>query len=303
MLRFLLLMVLVAFLQPSRLAHSTPEFADRTGQGCGICHLEEDGGELSRKGLEFAASGYVWPPTGGYRVLGPIRKTVRFGVGLLHILASFMWFGTILYVHIMLRPAYAAKGLPKGEVAVGLLSMAVVGISGALLTFSRIRSIDVLFSSPWGILLSVKILLYLTMVSTALFVVLFVGPKLRSAKIHASVPPDGLFDPLALAAFDGKEARPAYVAVSGKVYDLSKSPLWQEGVHMKHGAGGDMTSAISRAPHGVDKLEPYAVVGTFDAQRRPPKTFAQKAFYVVAYLNLGIVFAVLTVIAFWRWGI
>lgn len=162
MLRFLLFIALVALLQPSRLAYSTPEFSDRTSQGCTICHLDPDAGELSKTGLEFAASGYVWPPTGGYRVLGPIRKTVRFGVGLLHILASFMWFGTILYVQIMLRPAYAAKGLPKGEVAVGLLSMAIAG---------------------------------------------------------------------------------------------------------------DMTSTISRAPHGVDKLEPFAVVGTFDAQRRPPQDF------------------------------
>jgi hypothetical protein len=25
------------------------------------------------------------------------------------------WFGTILYVHILLKAAYAVKGLPKGE--------------------------------------------------------------------------------------------------------------------------------------------------------------------------------------------
>jgi len=302
-LRLLPAILLIALLCAPAPVHSTPEFAERTGQGCRICHLDPDGGDLSLKGLEFAASGYAWPPRGGYRVLGPIRKTVRFGVGLLHILAAFMWFGTILYVHILLRPAYAAKGLPKAEVAVGIASMAIVGVTGTLLTMARIRSVEVLITSPWGIVLSVKILFYLVMISSAVFVMLFVGPRLKPGKVVAVLPKDGTFDPITLAAFDGKEGRPAYVAHRGRVYDLSGSPLWKEGVHMKHGAGGDMTDVIARAPHGEEKLEPFSVVGRYDAGREAPKTAAQKAFYFIAYMNLTIVFAVLTVIAFWRWGI
>jgi len=284
-------------------AAATPEFAEETGQGCLTCHLSDDGGELARTGLEFAASGYVWPPKGGYRVLGPIRKTGRFIVGYLHILAAFMWFGTILYVHILLRPAYAAKGLPRSEVFVGLVSMVIVGVTGMLLTISRIRSIDVLFSSPWGTILSVKILFYIIMVSSALFIVLFVGPKLRSGKREAVMPRDGIFDLVTLSAFDGKEGRPAFVAVGEKICDVSASPLWKEGAHMNHHAGGDMTVLIGRAPHGDEKLETFPVKGSFDASHIPPKTPAQKAFYFVAYVNLTIVFVVLGIIAFWRWGI
>ena len=284
-------------------AQATPEFSERTEQGCQTCHVDPEEGSLRITGLEFAASGYVWPPTGGYRVLGPIRRSVRFGVGLLHILAAFMWFGTILYVHLILRPAYAAKGLPKVEVAVGMASMFIVGVSGTLLTISRIRSVGVLFNSPWGIVLVIKIALYLFMISTAAFVVLFIGPKLRAGKREADLPGDGIFDPVTLAAFDGTGGKPVYAAHGGKVYDLSGSPLWKEGKHMTHSAGGDLTAAIGRAPHGVEKLEAFTAVGSYDASRQMPKTTAQKSFYFIAYMNLGLVFAVLTVIAFWRWGI
>jgi predicted heme/steroid binding protein/uncharacterized membrane protein len=236
-------------------------------------------------------------------VLGPVRKTGRFIIGYFHILGSFMWFGTILYVHILLRPAYAAKGLPRGEVALGLLSMVVVGITGVLLTISKIQSVAVLFRSPWGLLLAAKIILYLLMVSSALFVVLFVGPKLRAGGRKAEAPADGVYGPETLAAFDGEEGRPAFAAVGGEVYDLSSSPLWKGGVHMNHSAGRDLSDAIARAPHGREKLERFSVRGPYDASRTPPKTGAQRAFYLVAYMNLTIVFVVLGVIAFWRWGI
>ena len=156
-----------------------PDYAEKTKQGCKICHIKDQGGDLSNTGIKYAASGYLWPPSGGYRVLGPIRKSVRFLIGALHIVAAFLWFGTILYVHIILRPGYAARGLPKSEVALGLVSMAIVGVTGLLLTISKIRSLSVLYESIWGTMLSIKIFFYCVMVLTAFFVVLFIGPKLK----------------------------------------------------------------------------------------------------------------------------
>jgi predicted heme/steroid binding protein len=203
----------------------------------------------------------------------------------------------------MLRPGYAARGLPKGEVALGLVSMLVVGISGILLTISRIRSIDVLYSSQWGQLLSVKIVFYVIMVSSALFTVLLVGPKLRKGKITAKTPDNRMFDPLLLQAFDGKDNTPAFIAYKGKVYDMTALKLWENGIHMKHRAGYDLTDSIARAPHGEEKLQTLPVVGTYDATLKARKTFAQRAFYFIAYMNLVIVFAVLFVIAYWRWGL
>ncbi|MBI5664015.1 MAG: cytochrome B5 [Nitrospirae bacterium] len=285
------------------ISHATPEYADRTKQGCLICHVQEDGGDLNDKGLEFSASGYVWPPEGGYRILGPIRKSVRFFIGSLHILAAFLWFGTILYVHLILRPAYAGRGLPKGEVVLGMVSMWIVGISGILLTVSRIRSISVLYSSPWGIVLSVKIAFYLIMIMSALYVVLFIGPKLKRG---AGNPVDlkvEIFDPATLSACDGKEGRPVYIAYKDKVYDVGGLKLWKNGVHMKHSSGNDLTAFIAKAPHGDEKLEGLKIVGSYDAAMKPPKTFAQKAFYFIAYMNLVIVFCVLLTIAYWRWGL
>jgi len=296
-----LVTVLLLCLFPSP-SSATPEFSERTAQSCRTCHLDEDGGELALKGLEFAASGYVWPPRGGYRVLGSVRKKVRFFIGLFHIVAAFMWFGTILYVHLMLRPAYAIKGLPRGEVALGMVSMLVVGVTGVLLTISRIRSLDVLVRSPWGIILSVKIAMYLVMVSSALVVVVFVGPRLRGRVPTPAMPKDGVYGLEGLSAFDGKEGRPAFIAFGGEVYDVSKLRLWAGGAHMKHLAGTDLTDAIGRAPHGKEKLEAAAVAGTYDPASLPVLTVFQKAFYVVAYMNLTIVFVVLGTIAFWRWG-
>ena len=282
---------------------ATPDYAEDTKQGCLICHLEEDGGDINETGLEFSASGYVWPPEGGYRVLGPVRKTVRFAFGVFHIIAGFMWFGTILYVHLILKPAYASQGLPKGEVVLGMVSMLIVGITGVLLTISKIRSLDVLYSSPWGITLSVKITLYLVMILSALFVVLFIGPRLRKG-IKKAIPeiPD-IFDPETLSHFDGKEGRPAYVAYKDRVIDMANLKLWKNGQHMKHAAGYDMTDSLPKAPHSEEKLDGLPIVGKYDSSMKPPKTPVQKAFYFIAYMNLTIVFCVLVVIAYWRWGL
>jgi predicted heme/steroid binding protein len=285
-------------------AAATPEFAEMTEQGCLTCHRDSaGGGALTTTGLRFAAAGYRWPPRGGYRVLGTLRHSVRLLVGLFHIVAAFLWFGTILYVHLMLRPAYASKGLPRGEVILGLVSMGVVGTTGALLTSSRIAGLEVLVDSPWGRVLSGKIAIYLVMVTTAAVAVFFVGPRLKRSRVEAVQPADGVYDPTTLAAFDGLEGRPARVAVESTVYDVSALPRWRGGTHIKHAAGRDLTGDLARAPHDVSMLDRAQRVGTFDPSRRPRKTPIQKAFYLVAYLNLGLVFVVLFLLAWWRWGL
>lgn len=296
-----LLILLLLLILPS--AAALPEYSQRTNQSCNTCHVDIDEGVLTEEGLEYAASGYSWPPTSGYRVLGPIKRPVRLMVGFIHVLASFMWFGTILYVHILLRPGYASKGLPKSEVALGLISMALVGITGVLLTISRIKSIDILYTSPWGRILSVKIFLYLVMISSAIFVVTFIGPRIKKRQKMTGVPESGVFNAATLLHFDGKEGRPTYFAFDGLVYDASGLEYWSDGDHMKHHAGMDLTGALERAPHGSEKLEPLTNVGPFNADFVLPKSKIENLFYFVAYLNLALVFAVLFVISYWRWGL
>ena len=65
-----------------------------------------------------------------------------------------------------------------------------------------------------------------------------------------------------LLSFNGKDGKPVYIAFQGKVYDVSKSPLWSKGLHMnRHPSGKDLTGEISAAPHGAEVLERYPQAG------------------------------------------
>lgn len=280
---------------------ATPDFAEDTRQGCLICHLSEDDPTLNDTGLSYLFSGYKWPPDENAKSMIDMGKPLRAITGFFHIISAIMWFGTIIYVHLILKPAYAAKGLPKSEVRLGIASILVIGFSGALLTLSRINDLRVLIETRWGTLLTVKISLYLFLVLSATFVLLFLSPRLKSITKKSQLPKGGLFDPSTLDAFDGKEGRPAYIAFKGNVYDVSGLEHWKGGTHFKHMPGTDLTEAIQRAPHGEETLGPLNIVGKYIEKNLLSP--AQKTFYVMAYINLAVVFAVVVVIAFWRWGI
>lgn len=65
-----------------------------------------------------------------------------------------------------------------------------------------------------------------------------------------------------LKKHDGKEGRKAYVACDGNIYDVTDSFLWKGGKHqVTHLAGEDLTVELERAPHGVDFLKRFPVVG------------------------------------------
>jgi predicted heme/steroid binding protein/uncharacterized membrane protein len=73
-----------------------------------------------------------------------------------------------------------------------------------------------------------------------------------------------------LVAFNGKDGKPVYIAFEGKVYDVSKSPLWSKGLHMnRHPSGKDLGNEISAAPHGPEVLERYPQVGVL--KKGPPE--------------------------------
>jgi predicted heme/steroid binding protein len=68
-----------------------------------------------------------------------------------------------------------------------------------------------------------------------------------------------------LAAFDGKDGRPAYVACAGKVYDVTGSAMWDNGEHEdEHSAGVDLTDDMDFAPHNDGVLVGFPVVGNLE---------------------------------------
>ena len=65
-----------------------------------------------------------------------------------------------------------------------------------------------------------------------------------------------------LSKKNGKEDTSTYVAVDGKVYDISESRLWKNGTHMnRHEAGKDLSEDLKAAPHGAEVLEKFTLVG------------------------------------------
>jgi len=111
------------------------------------------------------------------------------------------------------------------------------------------------------------------------------------------------FTPTELSNFDGKEGRPAYFAYKGKVYDVSASRLWIDGIHMKkHISGQDLTEGLKAAPHGEEKIFQMPLIGELILiDSKPKKSSYEMAFYFMAYMNLIFVFLITFIIALWRW--
>ena len=64
-----------------------------------------------------------------------------------------------------------------------------------------------------------------------------------------------------LKTYNGKDGKPAYVGFKGKVYDVTESSQWQDGDHLGHAAGQDLTEEMEIAPHAEDVMERMKIVG------------------------------------------
>ena len=302
--RLPLLLLCLVLLPPVGISQATEEFAAKTGQECAVCHIDPaGGGELTAAGKGFALS-LVANETTAASVAqkSALSHGFRLLVGYLHILFGIFWFGTILYVHLILKPGYASQGLPRGEVKLGLVSMVVMGITGSILTLYRVPSLDLLFTSRFGILLLAKIVLFLIMVVSALFAVLYLGPRLKRKQAAAAAADSGDLSLEELAGYDGKEGRKAYFVYKGEIFDATNSRMWKNGVHMgRHMAGGDLTDMLDQAPHSADKVLLLPKVGRLRSGEAPDLTPPQKLFYTMAYMNLVIVLLIILVLACWKW--
>lgn len=114
-----------------------------------------------------------------------------------------------------------------------------------------------------------------------------------------------------LAAFNGKNGQPAYVAVEGLVYDVTNNPGWKDGQHVNYFAGLDLTELTKASPHGLAIMEDVPVVGklvsTTGADALLALTLEELAAYnglegMPAYIAVdGLIYDV-TNSAFWKEG-
>lgn len=299
--RHLIQLVLALILVFPVAAQATEEYAKETGRECAFCHVDPaGGGELTKAGAAYTAPPAQGAPKPAH---SPAVRLFRFVVGYLHLITAFLWFGTILYVHLVLKPAYASSGLPRGEMHVGIGSMVVMGITGVILTKFRIGSPELLLQSRFGILLLVKISLYLVMVTSAAFVITVIGPRLRRKRdLSEALITSGDMTAEELARCNGTDGRPALFAYQGKIYDATASRLWKQGNHMgRHQAGEDLTAVLAQAPHGAELMERLTAVGQLVTGVTRPAPLHERVFFFMAYMNLIIVFLIVLILALWRW--
>ena len=64
-----------------------------------------------------------------------------------------------------------------------------------------------------------------------------------------------------LEEYNGTGGKPAYIAFEGKIYDMSASGVFKDGMHFNHEVGFDLTEDMQMAPHDEDVLEKFPVVG------------------------------------------
>lgn len=64
-----------------------------------------------------------------------------------------------------------------------------------------------------------------------------------------------------LATYNGKNGNPAYVAINGTIYDVTKNAAWAAASHFGLKAGGDLTAQFNSCHAGQQILNRLTVVG------------------------------------------
>lgn len=269
------------------------EYTCQTERSCVFCHEDpEGGGTLTPEGEKFMAAddSSEWEGT-------PFdwKRPLKLTFGFLHILFAILWFGTIFYIHLFVKPASLTSGLPRNERILGWVCILVVGLTGIVLTVLRLRSPDELWTTTFGIVWLVKVSIFMVMVAIAALATTRINRKMREAHAqkHSGGPP----------ASGDKGGRANTFVFEGTLYDVSQSKFWKDGVHMgRHQAGGDLTSAMSGAPHGAEVLERLPRLGSAGDSGKGGQPPAARQFIFMAYFILFCMLGVVFCVAYWNWG-
>jgi predicted heme/steroid binding protein len=247
---------------------------------------------LTSKGEAFVAAGYVFDESvsaSGWPVF------LRLISGFLHVLASVIWFGAIFYIHIFVKPTSLTGGLPRNERILGWVCIAIVGVTGTILTFLRVRSIEEFWTTTFGIVWVVKIFFFIIMVLIAAVATTRLNRRMREAQRSNNKD--------SLSKYDGKEGRSAYFVFNNELFDVSESKMWRNGVHMgRHYAGTDLSSEMADAPHGTEVFERVTKIGSASFQNVEKIIPAAAAFIFMAYFILFCMLMILFCVAYWNWG-
>ena len=105
----------------------------------------------------------------------------------LHLIAAFTLLGGLIFMNVVLTPAVGAKGIPPQFIRLmgmqrfsryAWISMVTLVITGLIIAFAALRDVEAPFSTPYGIVLIVKIALVILMIVVTGFNSLVYGPKL-----------------------------------------------------------------------------------------------------------------------------
>ncbi len=306
--------ILVAWAGLQSVSVATVDYAQQAGQACPVCHERpEGGGALTATGAAFVRGGYQWPLPAGVEITETylafrIPRAIRLIAGYVHLATAVAWFGTIFYVHVVIGPNQLTSGIPRTERRIGWLSIAIMAVTGTVLTIYRYQETGTVFSGTFGTVFIIKLLQYGLMVFLAAIATSVLDRRMRAARPSVGQPSakPGEITAELLPTFDGQDGRKAIVAVDGKLYDVSGSRLWPAGVHgRRHHAGQDLTAALEGAPHGEDVLQRVPLIGDLQvapAQPQPGRSRELRIFAAFAHANLLLAAGILLCVAWWKWG-
>ena len=266
-------------------ALSRPEYAASTGLACAECHEHgADAGPLTDTGTAFLEAGHTLGESSRGRLAASwLKGLVRY----IHLVFAVVWFGAIVYIHLFVRARRLTKGLPRGEVRLGWVSIGVMSVTGVLLMLWRLSSPQELWTTTFGIVLLWKLAAFLVLVAVAALVTLKLDRRMKEAAAEEG----GV----------GKCGHTRFV-YDGRLYDVSGSQLWKDGVHMaRHRAGTDLTGALEDAPHGEEVLSRVQDVGPAAGDACPPPREA-RLFVRLAFFNLVLIAFILFCVSYWSWG-
>lgn len=299
-------------------ARANQIFADQANKNCDYCHVgRPDNLEFTPDGNLFVKNYYQLPGTthgplkSGLR--GTVERKLRHLLLVAHAAAGVALAGAAIFLAFVPRQL-AREDHSAPERKFIWVSMGIaIGCGGLLVPFVYVPDVD-FWHSSYGAYLSLKIvltnLLMLLMILRLIVARRTAGPR-KEAQLLLSLPNFSrftAFSPADLKHFNGRKGRRTLIAFKGKVYDVTNSRHWNDGLHLnKHTAGTDLTNAIAAAPHGEAVLHAAKEVGIYDPAMTESGNEALRRldayvrrFNALSWASAMVAAGLAVTLAFWR---